>query len=622
MPISLIPIPIAVDFADADVVGMIFAHPHIATSSTHPFRVASNKREAATATILNCLQYAFEAPVGFPRAHFVVFPELALPFESFAAVDDLLATTACPPNTIVIAGLEWLTAAQYIELLTRSDNPMMVKEKHPDPTLFVNCCAISVKTRDHIFRFLQPKLRPSPSEAATQVMYPGQDVFVFVTPRPNELSFAVLICFDCIAANGEKSMFDQIFEAVPDSDINRSFNLQLLFVPQHNDSPENPSFIDFALTFLNGGGSTLNTADSAVAFVNSASFDYGRADAGYGRSSVYYRAGRWQSIPPDGPLVRVPDTYAVENITNSLMRARFREDGPSLHRFGFVLPWRITRGAGASRIPLTGAQVSKIGTDGTLGAAENISAICKVFTDWCTADLAIQDHRFQATTDLISEYVAVRDHFNTIAKSGSERVGQILDLLLLGFGGPCRRPRMNPDTWQQPIQLWRLDEHGQAIVELAAICSLLALLNGIRVDQESQVRTGTSADLQFVVLDGANQRSHEYLAQMYFDCLDTHPWGEIVGRKILIVMTRVSVLYLNTVNNVAEEIKPHIGELSAEDDLALATISPDLSPQIENITVDSTRFFKHFGTILAQSLMQPTKADAAQFLRERLGQAI
>jgi len=304
------------------------------------------------------------------------------------------------------------------------------------------------------------------------------------------------------------------------------------------------------------------------------------------------------------------------------MRARFREDGPSLHRFGFVLPWRVTREAGASRIPLTEAIVAKFNDEGDLGVPRNTAPISKVFTDWWTDDLAETDPRFASTVDLIPEYAAVRDHVSAVADSDPERVGQALDLLLLGFDAPCSRPKLNPDAWQLPIPLWRSDGHGQAIVELAAACSLLALIGEIGMGQDSQVRTGTCAELQFVVLDGNAQRSHVYLIQKYFEWLDTHPWGEIVGKRVLIILSRSSVVYLNTTNNVAEEIQPHVGALSAEDETALAAVSPDLSTQPGAITEDGTRFFKHFRSILAESLNQPIKPDAVDFLKERLGQAI
>jgi hypothetical protein len=618
--ISLVPIPVALNFANADALGMVFVQPHLAITQGHPFRIVESHRQVAATVFRNSIQYAFEATQGMPQVHFIIFPEFSLPFESFPAAENVLA--ACPANTVVIAGLEWITAEQYIGLLGSSSNPAAIKDKLPDPHLFVNCCVIWIKESDRLLRFLQPKLRPSPPEAATQVMYRGQDVFVFSTARPHPVSFALLICFDCIAATGETNMFDQIIDAVPDTGLNTSFNLQMLFVPQHNDEPEHASFLDFADRFLNRGGATLNTADSAVAFVNSASLKHGRADAGYGRSSLFYRSGRWQTIPADGPLVRVPGTYAVEGIINNrLMRARFREDGPSLHRFAFVLPWRVTREPGASRIPLTEAVVAKFTNDGELGPGRNTSAISKVFTDWWTDDLADTDARFKSTVDVIPEYSEARLHVCSVADADPERIGQVVDLLLLGFDAPCSRPKLNPDAWQLPISDWRRNDHGQAIVELAAGCSLLSLLGRVEMDRSSKVRTGTTSDLQFVVLDGNGRHSHVYLIQKYFEWLNSHPWGELVGKKVLVMLTRSSVVYLNTTNNVAEEIKD-IGDLSAEDESALGAISPDLPTQQGAITEDSTRFFKHFRAVLAESLSQPTRPEAVDFLRERLGQAI
>ena len=127
MAISLVPIPVALDFANADVLGMVFAQPHLTITSAHPFKIVEARREAAATIFRNSLQYAFETPEGMPRVHFVIFPEFTLPFESFSVAEDMLASTACPPNTVVIAGLEWLTAAQYIDLLASSSNPAAIK---------------------------------------------------------------------------------------------------------------------------------------------------------------------------------------------------------------------------------------------------------------------------------------------------------------------------------------------------------------------------------------------------------------------------------------------------------------------------------------------------------------
>jgi len=621
MPLNITPVPIPIDL-DADSSGFVFAHPHLTTTLEPPFRLTEDIRGKMSTILGNCLHAAFEHINGLPRVCFVVAPEFSLPLESLQTVEQILSSNACAPNTVIIAGLEWIKAQEYSALLAASNNPDAMKQKHPDANLFVNCCIVWIKAADGtLLRYIQPKLHPSPPENATQVMYRGEDVLVFITRRPHVLSFCLLICFDCIDRQGEVGMFDQLLAAVPETDLNTSFNLHILFVPQHNNAPEEPSFFSFADRFLNSGGTVLNTADSAVAFINSAASRHGRTEAGYGRSSIFYRSERWQSVGADGPLQRVPAIYALENLRHSLMRARFREDGPCLHRFEFLFPWRVARDVGSSRQPLTEARIRKIAADGSLGQWEVIPALTKVFTDWLP-DLAVTgDARFRGRIDSATEYHSVADHLQKIASRQADRIGEIVDLLLLGFEGPKSRPKLNPDTWQKPVPNWRNEEHGQSIVELAAVSSLLSLLDTVHFGESSQVRSCTMGSTSVVVLDGFYHRTHSYLVQQYDEWLQQHSWQSIMGKKILIVLTRTSTIY-PTVNNVAEEIRPHIGVISREDESVLEAISPDLASSNQEITDDKTRFFKHFFSVLLESLQQPSKADASVFLRERLGEAI
>jgi hypothetical protein len=621
MPLSLTPVPIPIDL-DADSVGCLFAHPEVTATQERPFKLTDSTRGRMATIFMNSLHAAFEQVQGLQRIGFVVAPEFALPFESLNSAESILKSPECAPNTVVIAGLEWITAEQYIALLDGSDNPKALKEKRPDANLFVNCCIVWVKAFDgRLLRYIQPKLHPSPPEAATQVMYRGEDVLVFITRRPNVLSFSLLICFDCIDRQGELGTFDQLLAAVPETDLNTSFNLHILFVPQHNNAPEEPSFFAFVEKFLNSGGTVLNTADSAVAFVNSASGLHGRAENGYGRSSIFYRRGRWQTFGSDGPLLQIPATYAVEDLGRGLMRARFREDGSCLHRFQLIFPWRVSRDVGSSRQPLTQARVRKIGTDGSLGQWESVPALTKVFTDWLADAPDAKDFRFRGKIDSAVEYGSVANNLREVANIEADRIGEIVDLLLLGFDGPNTRPKLNPDTWQRPFSPWRNEEHGQAIVELTAVSSLLSLLDTVDFRGPSQVRTGTLGSTSFVVLDGFNHRAHSYLFQRYCEWLDEHSWQSIIGKRVLIILTRASSIYPTT-NNVAEEMRPHIGALSTRDDSVLEAISPDLASSDQEITADRTRLFRHYFSVLLESLQQVSKQDASTFLRERLGEAV
>ena len=623
MPLTITQVVIPLQLDDSDVIGMTFSQPHLPVSSTPPYKIAPSKRAATGAATLNCIRAAFENIIGLPRSNFVVFPEFSLPHETIPDVEELLRSGDCPQNTVVIAGVEWLAAQDYAALLASSSGPEHLKTKIPANGSFVNCIVVWFKTADSLLRYLQPKLRPSAAEAAPQQMYKGDDVLVFVTSGPNPLSFASLVCFDCIAMAGQTPMFDQILSALPATSPNTAFNLNLLFIPQHNAAPEHPDFLDFATQFLNNGGVRFNTADSTVAFVNSAAKVHGRTDSGFGRSSLFYRSNKWQPIREDGPLNLVPHTYALEILSAGLMRGRFREDGPGLHRFGLVLPWRVTRASGASRLPLVDAKFRRIEPDGSLHNWENIPALSQVFSDWLPDDLPSKDARFHGTEmSVADEYSRAKAHLYGLTRSDADRVGQITDILLMAYNAPCCRPKVNPDFWQKPVANWRDEVHGEAIVELAITCSVLQLLDNVNTGENSEVKTGSCGGLLFAIIDGFGQRSHTDLVAKYFEWLETHSWADLAGRKIVLIFTRPASLYLTTTNNAAEEIKAHIGQLSAQDESSLHAISPDLVTAESAITEDGTHFFKQFSSILLNCVSEHNKAEAATFLRQRLGQAI
>jgi hypothetical protein len=619
MAISITPISVELRIEETETIGMAFVHPRMYITTSAPFRVVEQNRTMAASVVEASFRAAFESISGVPRVQFVVFPEFALTFESINTVENILLSDACQPNTVVIAGVEWLSSGEYIGLLTSSDNPEQIKQKHPDANLYVNCCLIWIKTANGLKRFVQPKLRPSPIEASTQLMYRGSDMLVFASQGTNALTFAVLICFDCIAMEGDKPMFTQILDAIPKSGPTSSFPLSLLFVPQFNDSPEHKDFIGFAESFLTRGGMAINTADSAVAFVNAASTRHGRSETGFGRSSLFYRTGHWQSVPIEGPLARVPGTYAMETMSPTLVRARFREDGACVHRFGFVVPWQVLHEAGSTRVPLIEARMQTINAD-VLGPWTTVPGICKVFTDWLTENLADLDYRFHSMIDVALEYSAVRGSLMVAAQAGAERIGQILDLLLLGFGGHCRRPGVNPDYWQRLPSNWRADTHGEAITELAAVCSLLQMIEVVDARNDSDVVTATLGQLLIVILDGDNRRTHTSLVAEYLDWLKSRSWQHTVGKSTLIIMTRVSTQFLKS--TTAELVEVDIADLSANDNQILSGISGELSNANESITNDQTKFFKHFASILRNALDRETKAEAGQFVRECLGEII
>lgn len=622
MAVSIIKAPSNVNFP-SDEIGMTFVHLHVPLSASAPFRILDSARTLLTSSWQNSLSAAFDPLQGLPPSQFVVFPEFALPVEAVPQVEETLKSAVCPSNTIVISGIEWLDIAQYSNLLQNSANPEPIKSNCPAQGLYINPVIIWIKTADNILkRYVQPKLRPSRIESASQVMYCGEDVILFTSNGPEVFSFAVLICFDCIARDGQRPMFDQLLDGAPETAPDSSINWHMLLVPQYNDKPEHPEFLKFAASFLNLGGPTYNTADSAVAFVNASAPAHGRSIGGFGRSSIFYRAGRWQSIPEQGPLDVIPDTYALEKLNADLMRARFREDGPCLHRFSFLKPWTVLRESGSSRIPLLIARSRNINPDGTLDDWQHVPAMPKVFGDWLQEDLASTATAFKGRISIGDEYADVRKTLLTLKTSAPERLNQIMDLLLLGFQDPHRMPKVNPDLWQKRHHEWRDDDHGQAIVQLAATSSLLRLLDNVRFHEGFAFCSGTCGTFHFVIIDGWNHCRPDFLVQQYQEWLADNPIGQLVGRHIVLILARTTRVYLNTPNNTAELVTSHTDVASNRDEATLRSINPELISSPDSITSDTTKVFKHFASVLMQALEVYSKAQAVHFLRERLSNAI
>jgi hypothetical protein len=304
------------------------------------------------------------------------------------------------------------------------------------------------------------------------------------------------------------------------------------------------------------------------------------------------------------------------------MRARFREDGPSVHRFSFLKPWKTGKEAGADRLPLRNARSKRVRANGDLGEWQNVSALTKVFGDWLRDDLASSEDAFIGRTDIHDEYSNIREKLLLPDDRTDERLGQIVDLLLLGFRGPCRRPEINPDHWQQLDGEWRHDDHGQAIVQFAVVSSLLRLLDSVAFGSSSVLCSGSCGTMYFAVIDGWNQCKHDLLVHKYLEWLTNNPIGDVIGKKIVLILTRTTTVYLGTNNSTAELVTSHSDVRSHRDEATLRSINPDLVTSPDDITLDSTKVFKHFSAILKQALEHDSKAAAARFLRERLSDAI
>jgi predicted amidohydrolase len=375
-------------FSPTDRLPMLFLAPHLELIRTEAgFRLTNASSARQQRTISDCIERAKEHQI-----RFVVMPEYSLPLSSFAQLDAEIRRVEWPVNSVVIAGLEPISFATFSELLVQSSNPEASKNAVAGDSSFVNICSVWIRNSEgEVRNYLQPKQKEARAEQATQGMYEGNFILLF---RSDMISFAILVCFDCIGIEFA-DLIAAMTAGVPDGS---SKDLNMLFVIQHNDHPEHSSFTSFAQELLSVRPKLRTDLSAAVAFVNSASEHHGRAhQESYGRSAIYYaRRGNWTGCHDQGPLTVVPNTFAIENCETTLVRVRFREDGPSVHEFSFYIPSLVGPSAGEPKYPLANAVSSKMDTHGTLGPSVSVPSLKKVFFDWISP-APPSDGRFNST---------------------------------------------------------------------------------------------------------------------------------------------------------------------------------------------------------------------------------
>jgi hypothetical protein len=615
-------VPSGLRFSGTPSLGMLFVHPHLdlAESEQFGFSLTNPCKQKLEKTIRECLSIAASNPgEGGVRTHFVVLPEFSLPFSMFSGVEEILRHENWPPNTGLISGVENTSVGELQRLLEGSDNPEEAKRCQPGLARFANFGVIWLKNSEgRLCRFVQPKLRPSRPEQAAQGMYEGDFVLLFQT---DTLSFMCLICFDCIARDPCGSVATTILKELGKNVVEGySINVDLVFVPQHNPNADHPEFLQFAEAFLYAGGTSVRTGDGGIVFVNSASEAFGRSRSGYGRSALYYRQGRWQPSGPDGPLLNVPRTFALEKV-RSLVGARFREDGPCVHRFAYSLPSVTGATAGDPRYPLAGACCHKISSDGAVGSGEQIHALAKVVLDWITPELDKSDPRLGCTSPALKSrvsevYSEVRRQLTELSDADIERLGQMVDLLFLDYEKPNRRPAINPDHWQSDAVRWHEDPHGQALIEFGSVVVVLGMLEAPSLRVPARSHTGRLGDLCFTIVDGYDLRTSEDLKRAYFEFVRSSSWEEMVGKTNLLVLTRVQ--RGSPRNEVAEEI-PNYLELQDRD---YEELPESARPNREDIATTTTKGYWHVSSKLREALDSDTVEDAKNFLRGKLGSLV
>ena len=490
------------------------------------------------------------------HADFLVFPELSVTKEALESIKEAMQESTWPENSIVMGGLESISGKRFKNLLDDSDNSERTKRLPNDiASLNVNTSFIYIKTNEKKLRkYYQPKISSSPQEQGLQNQYRGSYLLLFKT-KP--VVFTQIICFDAIAPQGDKlkDMADNMLAKLSDSNC---FRIDICFVLQHNDKPNETRFETFAGQLLQKRDRELIV--DTVVFVNSAANKLG-CSRNYGKSRFHFFTEEYQ-VPGDNTF-DIPKTFSLKK-KKRIKYAQFREDGPCVHTFEYIPP--PARGASSEdRLPFDRAKMHEIINEGSIGEGKAIHGLCKKVFDFLPDDLPARDvakRRWTADKDnrieglnlkLREEFEQVR---NKLVIEGLEvyRLKEITDLLFLGYDEDESRKRIkNPDHWRDNYE-------GEGIKDLASGLTIFKILGDIAFQNSKLSKAHTALfrndkiAFYLVLIDDPTNGAliGGLLSRYYNDYLNGKQWGDIDWSKhTLLLFCTGNRTFLPTEDRVA-----------------------------------------------------------------------
>jgi hypothetical protein len=251
-------------------------------------------------SVRSVLDLVAEGERNLKKLHFLLFPEVAVPFpmldEALGAID-----RGMRPNTVTMFGLEHVRLRTYRDLLARfaEDNAGAIELVQRDIDSGdvlenpVNSCCVAIKEATGRLRvFLEAKSHPFAGEEVLDTqsdLYRGRHFYLFRS-RPACFNFMVLICLDYLYRNIYASNLRAIIDHADKLFFATRQTLDTLFVLQTNPKPEHRAYWE-ALSGFYGEyiEDTPGVRETVTIFGNSSdesAIDGYAGDGRFGASSV------------------------------------------------------------------------------------------------------------------------------------------------------------------------------------------------------------------------------------------------------------------------------------------------------------------------------------------------
>lgn len=287
--------------------------------------------------------------------NFVIFPEAFVPI---SRVSTLMAfvKSACPANTVIVAGVESVPVEAFLDLSTlpldkRTYESLQAARKPHHK--FVNACLILIRDRQGDSHFyVQPKMHPSHMEQSLPAMLTSNQVIFFTCPQ---LSFAVLICSDFINRSSGIWLPVQVVDGLKNAwEANApatSLPIDVVINIQCNRKPNNRVFREAAKNLLYYRPDSVLLEQAFILISNwGGLWDCQEPILS---SALIYQKQFWK--PPSLSEATVPCSYSFTNdtVAGELNIAAFRSCDHGRCRFRMLPCRRADISNPSQRLPLT-----------------------------------------------------------------------------------------------------------------------------------------------------------------------------------------------------------------------------------------------------------------------------
>ncbi len=314
---------------------MVLAQPGFTPyrSEERGYGLAHEDRDKARLFVEDCL--AVVRAEATPHT-LLVFPEACVPVVSVQTIREFAASD-CPNNTVIVAGLESMSAREATEC---DELPMTatlrdrLRDSLSRPHAFINTSLIVVRDDEgQVHAHLQPKLSPSHAEQTLPHMVTGDQVLVFTC---RQLAFLVLVCSDLMqkAPSGEwlvVRVIDAIKTAWDETQPSTSLTVDLFINIQCNPEPNHRSFREAAKSVLYRRTDSVRLDTASILIANWGGL-WDRAEPMLG-SGIIYQQPFWRTPRADETNVPVGYSFTPDTLVEKLNIVAFRSSKHGRVRF-------------------------------------------------------------------------------------------------------------------------------------------------------------------------------------------------------------------------------------------------------------------------------------------------